>query len=328
VCHDCVSLMFLQQRIAVVVPCHGVAAILPDVLRPMPAIVDHVIVVDDGSADDLAAIVAAAGDPRIELVRHPRNRGLAAAMVTGYDRALALGADAIVKMDGDDQMDHGELPRLLTPLVAGDADLVKGNRFLRRTHLAGMPLLRRAGNLGLSFLTKAASGYWNVFDPTNGFVAVRRQVLEEIDRTRLGPGFFFETSLLCEAYLAGAVAQDVSIPARYGREASLLSLRRTLVTFPPLLVRAFVRRIAFQHFVRDFTPVALFLIAGFGLTTFGAAFGLHEWFTRAGTGQPTPTGTIVLAILPLVVGLQLLLQAIVMDIGSVPTRSPWRSRPR
>jgi glycosyltransferase involved in cell wall biosynthesis len=320
--------MFLQHRIAVVVPCHGVAALLPDVLRPMPAIVDHVIVVDDGSRDDVATAVAAVGDPRVEVVRHATNRGLGAAMATGYERALALGADAVVKMDGDDQMDHGELPRLLAPLVAGDADLVKGNRFLRRAHLAGMPVVRRAGNLALSFLTKVASGYWNVFDPTNGFVVVRRQVLEEIDRTRLGPGYFFETSLLCEAYLAGAVARDVSIPARYGRESSRLSPGRTLVAFPPLLLRAFVRRIAFQHFVRDFTPVALFLVAGAGLTAWGAAFGLHEWFTRAGTGQPTPTGTIVLALLPLVVGLQLLLQAVVMDIGSVPSRSPWRTPDR
>jgi hypothetical protein len=226
-------------------------------------------------------------------------------------------------MDGDGQMDPGQLPRLLAPIAAGEADLVKGNRFLRRAHLAGMPALRRAGNLALSFLTKVASGYWNVFDPTNGYVAVRRQVIEEIDRTRLGPGYFFETSLLCEAYLAGAVARDVSIPARYGEEASSLSLRRTLVTFPPLLLRAFARRIVFQHFVRDFTPVALFLVVGTALSLFGAGFGLHNWLMRAGTGAPTPTGTIVLALVPLVLGLQLLLQATVMDIGSVPTRSPW-----
>jgi hypothetical protein len=175
-------------------------------------------------------------------------------------------------------------------------------------------------------MTKLASGYWNVFDPTNGYLAIRRQVLEEIDLARLGPRYFFETSLLCEAYLAGAVVKDVSIPARYGGEPSSLSLRWTLGVFPFLLLRAFVRRITLQHFVRDFTPVALFLLTGSALSGFGLVFGISNWIHNAGTGQPTPTGTIILAVLPLLAGFQLLLQAFVMDVGNVPTRSPWPSQ--
>lgn len=324
--HDYDLEMFQDQRVAVVVPCYKVAAHLPAVLRAMPPLVDLVVVVDDGSPDDIAGAAASVGDTRVEVLRHDDNLGLGAAMITGYEHALGRGADIVVKMDGDGQMDHAHLPRLLRPIASGEADLTKGNRFLRRRHLGGMPVLRRLGNVALSFLTKIASGYWNVFDPTNGFVAVRRQLLEEIELSRLGPGYFFESSLLCEAYLAGAVAQDISIPSRYRGEQSSLSLGRTVATFPVWLVRAFVRRIAFQHFVRDFTPVALFLVSGVALTLFGSAFGLQNWLARAGTGEPTPTGTIVLALLPLVVGLQLILQAIVMDIGSVPARSPWRTR--
>lgn len=315
--------MFRNRRISLVVPCFGVAERLPGVIRTAPDFIDDIIVVDDGSADDVAGAVRIASSERVVLLRHDTNRGLARAMETGFRKALELGADVVVKMDGDGQMDPAQLPRLLEPVLAGQADLAKGNRFLRRRHLQGMPRTRLGGNLALSFLTKLASGYWNVFDPTNGYLAIRRQVLEEIDLGRLGPGFFFETSLLCEAYLAGAVVRDVPMPARYGGERSSLSLRWTLGMFPFLLLRAFGRRIALQHFLRDFTPVALFLLTGTALCGFGLVFGLANWTGRAGTGQPTPTGTIIIAVLPLLAGFQLLLQAFVMDVGNVPTRSPW-----
>jgi dolichol-phosphate mannosyltransferase len=315
------ALVFNDHRIAVIVPAFGVAAHLPEVLRGLPPFVDHVIVVDDGSPDDLSVVT---GVERTEIVRHTTNRGLAAAMVTGLKRALELDVDVIVKMDGDGQMDPAYLPALLEPITSEEADLAKGNRFLRRRHLGGMPAERRAGNLVLSFLTKVASGYWNIFDPTNGYVAIRRQLACEIDLDLLGPRYYFETSLLCEAYLAGAVVRDVPIPARYRDENSGLSLTRTLAEFPLLLTRSFVRRIVLRYFVRDFTPLALFLVGGSLLSGAGLAFGLWNWLERAGTGQPTPTGTIILALLPLLVGFQLLLQAFVMDIGNVPTRSPWR----
>lgn len=314
------ALVFDGHRIAVIVPCFGVAAQLPNVLRTMPSFVDHVIVVDDGSHDDLPA----AGAGNVELLRHATNQGVAAAMVTGLRRAAELTVDIVVKMDGDGQMDPAYLPALLAPIVDGEADLTKGNRFLRDRHLSGMPVGRVAGNLALSFLTKVASGYWNVFDPTNGYVAFRRQMIDEIELEKLGPGYYFETSLLCEAYLVGAVTRDVAIPARYRDEPSSLSVAGTLAVFPFLLLRSSARRIALKYFVRDFTPVALFLCAGTVLAGFGLVFGLENWIRRLGTGLPTPTGTLVLALLPLLAGFQLLLQAIVMDIGNVPVRSPWR----
>lgn len=305
-----------------IVPCFRVAAHLPEMLRGLPLLVDHVIVVDDGSPDDLTATTCV---ERTELLRHASNRGLAAAMVTGLKRAFELDVDVIVKMDGDGQMDPAYLPALLEPITSGEADLAKGNRFMRRRHLGGMPAERRAGNLVLSFLAKLASGYWNIFDPTNGYIAIRRQLASELDLALLGPRYYFETSLLCEAYLAGAVVQDVPIPARYRDEESGLSLTRTAAAFPLLLARSFARRIVLRYFVRDFTPIALFLVAGSLLLGCGLALGLWNWLARAGTGHPTPTGTIILALLPLLVGFQLLLQAAVMDIGNVPTRSPWRS---
>lgn len=316
--------MFEGRRVAVIVPCFQVARHLPEVLRGLPPWVDHALVVDDGSTDDLGAALAAVDDARVEVLRHTVNRGLAAAMATGMRRALEVGADLIVKMDGDGQMDPQYLPALLDPIVAGEADLTKGNRFLRHRRLRHMPLVRHVGNLALSFLGKVASGYWNLFDPTNGYLALRRRLVEELELERLGPRYYFEISLLCEAYLSGAVARDVAIPARYGGERSSLSPARTVAAFPFLLLRSCVRRVVERYFIRDFTPVALFLIAGALLGGFGLAFGIENWAARAGTGQPTPTGTLLLALLPLLVGFQLLLQAMVMDIGNVPTVSPWR----
>lgn len=314
--------MYQDRRVAVVVPCYDVGDRLAGVLDALPRFVDIVVVVDDGSAEPVAAPLRRPG-PRVVTLRHDVNRGLARAMETGLRAALDLGADIVVKIDGDGQMDPAQMERLIAPIVAGQADIAKGNRFLRRSHLAGMPLARLAGNLALSFMSKLASGYWNVFDPTNGYVAVRRQVLEEIDLTRLGPGYFFEISLLCEAFLAGAVARDVPMPARYNGEKSSLSLRRAAMIFPFLLVRAYLRRMALQHVVRDFTPVALFLIAGASMLGAGLVYGTRTWLHSASLHQQTPTGTIVVVAMLVLAGFHLLVQALVMDIGSVPTRSPW-----
>jgi glycosyltransferase involved in cell wall biosynthesis len=319
--------VFKNHRIAVVAPCYEVAAQLPDVIRSLPDFVDHVVVVDDGSTDRPGLVMERLRDSRVVVIRHETNRGLARAMETGFRKALELGADIVVKVDGDGQMDPAQMSRLCDPIVAGVADVGKGNRFLRRRHLAGMPPTRLLGNLALSFMAKLASGYWNIFDPTNGYLAIRRQVLEEIDVARLGPRYFFELSFLCQAYLAGAVVRDVSMRARYSGEKSSLSLTKALILFPFLLAGASVRRVALQHFLRDFTPVALFLLAGGLMSAIGLAYGVSTWLHSAGLHQPTPPGTIAVVGLIVLAGFHLLLQALVMDIGSVPARSPWASAP-
>lgn len=319
--------MFFRHRVVVVVPCYDVARHLVDVVSTLPAFVDHVVVVDDGSRDDFAAAASAIRSDRVTVVRHPHNLGLARAMESGIREALRAGADIVVKVDGDGQMDPDEMARLVGPVAAGEADLAKGNRLMRRRHLAGMPQARLAGNLLLSVLAKFASGYWNVSDPSNGYLAIRRELLEEVELDRLGPRYFFETSLLCEANLAGAVVREVSMPARYGAERSSLSVRAAATGFPVLLLRACLRRVALRHFLRDFTPVALFFVVGAALVTLGAAYGLRGWLHHGALGEPTPAGTIAVAGLPVIAGFQLLLQALVLDIGSVPARSPWAGAP-
>ncbi|HEV8534466.1 MAG TPA: glycosyltransferase family 2 protein [Candidatus Limnocylindria bacterium] len=304
--------------LAVVIPAYRVAAQIGGVLEGIPTFVSMIVVVDDASPDDTAVIVERSSDPRVHLIRRATNGGVGAAMLTGYRFALEHGADIIVKLDGDGQMDSSQIGRLVEPIIRGDADYVKGNRFVHTRQLAGMPVLRRVGNTGLSFLVKVASGYWPVFDPTNGFTAIHARALEALVWEDVDPRWFFETSMLIELGLVGAVTRDVYMPARYGAETSSLSIRETLVSFPPRLIARTLRRIWLRHFVQDFTPLALFLVAGALLTGFGALWGIVHWIQSAQTGTPASTGTVMIAVLPLILGTQLLLQSLVLDIQNTP----------
>jgi len=304
--------------LAVVIPAYRVAPQIAGVLAGIPTFVSMIVVVDDASPDDTSAIVERSSDPRVHLIRRGTNGGVGAAMSTGYHFALRHGADVVVKVDGDGQMDSSQIARLVEPIIRGEADYVKGNRFVHTRQLAGMPVLRRVGNTGLSFLVKVASGYWHVFDPTNGFTAIHARALEAVDWDDVDPRWFFETSMLIELGLVGAVTRDVYMPARYGAESSSLSIRETLVGFPPRLLVRTLRRVWLRHFVQDFTPLALFLLAGALMVGFGTMWGIAHWIESAQTGVPASTGTVMIAVLPLILGTQLLLQSLVLDMQNAP----------
>ena len=231
-------------------------------------------------------------------------------------------------MDGDDQMDPKYLMPLIEPIVAGEADYTKGSRFFYTRQLRQMPLVRQVGNLGLSFLTKASSGYWDVFDPTNGYTAVHRRVLEVLDWHAVDRRWFFETSMLIELNLVRAVVRDVQIPAKYADERSTLSAAGALVRFPRKLLAAFFRRLWLEYFVREFSPVSLFLVTGTLLSLFGALWGLAHWVRSAQSGIAASTGTVMIAVVPLILGVQLLLQAVSLDIQNAPKIPVSKSSPR
>ena len=245
-------------------------------------------------------------------------------MGTGYAAALQRGAHVVVKMDGDGQMDPAHLPRLLAPIVDGAADLSKGNRFLHRRLMVADADAAPRRQPGAVVPGQGGDRLLADLRSTNGYVAVRRELLEAIDFERLGPGYFFEISLLREACLAGAAAVDVPIPAQYGDEVSHLSIGRVLVAFPVHLAASIVRRLGLRYFLWDFSAVGAFIVAGVPLFTFGLVFGVWHWVTRMGTLTPTPTGTLLLAALPLVLGFQLLLQAWVTDIATGAVPKPLR----
>jgi dolichol-phosphate mannosyltransferase len=317
-----------EIHLAAVIPAFNVGEAIAGVVRDMPAEVSTIIVVDDGSSDDTASIVeqCARADSRIHLVRHERNRGVGAAMITGFRVALDLGAAIIVKVDGDGQMPLALLPRLVQPLISGEADYVKGNRFRDFDAIRRMPAVRRFGNVILSFLAKAATGYWHCFDPANGFVAVRAEVLAQLPLSRIDASYFFEISMLCHLYLLGAVVREVPMPARYNGERSSLSVSRVVRQFPGRLLLALLRRIVLKNFVYDFSVMSLELLAGVAFVFAGSAYGGYYWIWYASRRLGAPVGTVVLPALAIVLGFQLVLSAISIDLQSIP-REPINEGP-
>ena len=311
---------FRKYNIAVIIPCYRVEEEIQSVLCALPGYIKHIIVVDDASPDATPELVTASAkkDKRISLIRHPSNLGVGGAMITGYRKALELGAQIVVKIDGDGQMDTSELPALLTPLVQGQADYTKGNRFRDFKSLQKMPLVRRVGNMGLGFLAKAATGYWNLFDPTNGFSAIRSEVLAQLPLERIDRSFYFETSMLAQLYLLGAVVKDIPMPARYQSEVSNLLVHRILFEFPSKLLLTFFRRLVLKNFIYDFSMGSIYLLTGLPLLLFGLTFGIYKWIQYASIDIPAPTGTVMLPTLSVLLGIQLLLSAIEIDLRSVP----------
>jgi glycosyltransferase involved in cell wall biosynthesis len=293
---------------------------IQSVLQAIPPYIKHIIVVDDASPDATADLVTASAkqDERVLLVRHPSNQGVGGAMITGYRKALELDAQIVVKIDGDGQMDMERLPELLKPLIEGRADYSKGNRFRDFQSLRRMPLIRRIGNLGLGFLSKAATGYWNMFDPTNGFIAIRSEVLAQLPLDRVDHTYYFETSMLANLYLVGAVVKDVPMPARYQGEGSNLLIHRILFEFPPKLIATLIRRMILKNFIYDFSMASIYLLTGLPLLIFGLIFGITKWIHYASINVPAPTGTVMLPTLSVLLGIQLLLSAIEIDLRSVP----------
>ncbi len=315
-----------EKRVAVVIPAFRAERHIAAVLAGIPESVALIVVVDDCSPDGTGAKVAETmrRDPRIKLLRHEVNQGVGGAVLTGYREAHRLGADIVVKMDSDCQMDPRYLPALIAPLVRGEADYAKGNRYLHARQLRAMPLLRRIGNVGLSFLTKLASGYWSLFDPTNGYTAIQAALVPLLDEQNIARRYFFESSMLLELSLLRAVVQDVYIPALYGEETSHLSELDTLIHFPAALLKGFRRRLWTQYFVRDFSIASLYLVAGLLLLATGTAFGAVHWYHSVRFGATASTGTVMLAALPVIMGFQFLLQTVGLDIQEQPVRCRHR----
>jgi dolichol-phosphate mannosyltransferase len=309
-----------EYSIAAVIPCFRVEREIAAVLAGLPDYIQHVIVIDDASPDNTARLVAdrASQDQRIMLIRHEKNQGVGGATVTGFRKALELGAQIVVKVDGDGQMDVNHLSELLVPLILGQADYTKGNRFRDFQSLQKMPAIRRFGNMVLGFLTKAATGYWNLFDPTNGFVAIRSNVLAQLPLDSIDKTYFFETSMLANLYLLGALVKDVPMPARYRGEISNLSIGRSAFEFPIKLMKIFFRRLILMNLIYDFSMASVYILVGLPLLLFGLTFGITKWIKYATLGIPAPTGTVMIPTLSVLLAIQFLIAAIETDLRSTP----------
>jgi len=303
-----------------VIPCFKVSGLILRVIEKTPPWVEGIVCVDDACPEGSADLIEAeARDPRVVVVRLKQNQGVGGATMAGYAEAAQRGGRILVKVDGDDQMDLGCIPQLVAPILLGEADYAKGNRFTSMSHLRNMPQVRVLGNAALSFAAKVSTGYWNIFDPTNGFTAIEASVAKLVMQKRVSRRFFFETDLLYHLGTLRAVVRDVPMPARYGEEVSNLRISAIVGPFALKHGRNFLQRLLGQYFVRDFNVATIELIFGTLFLLFGTTYGLHWLLTRA-SGQPASPGVVMAAALPIIVGVQMLLQAINFDVLNAPVR--------
>lgn len=307
------------MRIAVVIPCYKVRDQIARVLAGIGPEVAHIIAVDDacpvGSGDHIEAI---SQDPRVKVVRHAENQGVGGAVVTGYREALRMGAEVVVKIDGDGQMDPRLVPSIVEMIEAGEADYVKGNRFYTRYAVRAMPGLRLFGNAILSLLTKLSSGYWRIFDPTNGFTAIHHVALRTIDLDKISKRYFFESDMLIRLGDIRAVVHDMPMEAVYGDEVSNLSVRRIVGEFLGKHLHSYFRRVTYWYFLRDFSLASINLVGGVLMLAFGTVFAIATWISSAMADQVTPAGTVMLATLPIILGTQFILSFVAWDISNEP----------
>ena len=305
------------EKVAVVIPCFRVGAHILDVILGLGDLVDAIYIVDDACPDCTGQMVErAVQDPRVIVLRHEINRGVGGATVTGMRRAIDDGASILVKIDGDGQMDAGMIPVFCQLIASGEADYAKGNRFYDPAGLWAMPAERVFGNAVLSFMSKLSSGYWQIFDPTNGFVAVHAEVARRLPFDKISPRYFFESDMLFRLNLLNARVVDVPLPARYAGEVSNLRIARVVFPFLACHSRNFAKRIVYNYFLRNFSVASLELVAGLMLLLFGLSFGLLHWGAQE---QGATAGTVMLAGLPVILGVQLLLAFVTYDIQSSPS---------
>jgi len=316
-----------MPTIAVVIPCYQVCDHVLDVVHKIGPEISKIYIVDDCCPDNSGNFVETnCSDIRVSILRNKENLGVGGAVITGYKAALAEEIDIIVKLDGDGQMDPELIPDFVSPIITGDADYTKGNRFFDLEKIGAMPKMRLFGNAVLSFLTKLSSGYWDIFDPTNGYTAIHSDVARLLPLNKISRRYFFESDMLFRLYTLRAVVIDIPIDANYGNEASNLKISRIVGEFLFKHIRNFWKRVFYNYYLRDMSLASIELPLGITLFLFGIVFGTFQWLHSVSTNIPSSAGTVMLSALPIIIGLQLILAFLGHDIQSVPNRSLHRRK--
>lgn len=303
------------KTVAVVVPAYNEEVLVGSTVATVPAFVDRIIVVDDAS-QDATAERARAADDRVEVVAHDRNRGVGAAIVTGYRRALAEDVDVTCVMAADGQMDPDDLETLVRAVASEEVDYAKANRLFTGQAWELIPKTRYLGNALLSFLTKIASGYWHIADSQSGYTAVNLETLRLLDLDRIYERYGFPNDMLVHLNVWNRRVRDYPSRPIYGvGERSGIKLRRVVPRISWLLLKGFFWRLGQKYVIRDFHPLVLFYFLGLLLFVSGFALGIAETVFRL-TGGEIPAATIVLVALLVISGLQLLLFAMWFDMES------------
>lgn len=304
----------------VVIPCYRVKNTILDVIKRIPLRAEKIYVIDDGCPEGTGKYVEEnCSDSRVSVIYHGINRGVGASMITGYKKALEDGAEIVVKIDGDGQMDPSQVSVFIDAIGTYDADYIKGNRFFHPEHLKGMPWIRLFGNSLLSFLNKAISGYWDIMDPANGYTAVHSACLGLLSLDKISKRYFFESDMLFRLNTIRAVVKEIPVKVKYDSGIlSSLSVTKILFSFPFKYMSRFIKRIIYNYFVRDFNVGSLEIIIGVVLFLFGGIFGIYHWILSIYTGIPATAGTVIISALPIILGFQSIIASIHYDLINIP----------
>jgi len=306
-------------KIAVVIPCYNEKDHILDVINNIPGNVDHIFCIDDACPEQTGQYVKDnCQDPRVHVIQHSTNQGVGGAMITGYRASLEVSADIVLKIDGDGQMDPELIPRFINPIISGHSDYTKGNRFFDVEKISTMPKIRILGNAALSFMNKLSTGYWQLFDPNNGYTAIHANVLNLLPLNKIHKGYFFESDILFRLNIIRAVVTDIPMNSSYGNESSHLSIGKALFTFSLNHTKNFIKRLVYNYFLRDFSIGSIELVLGPIMILFGIIFGSIKWIESVQATVEATAGTVMLAALPVIVGLQLALSALSYDIDNAP----------
>jgi glycosyltransferase involved in cell wall biosynthesis len=309
--------VYRNHKIAISIPAYNEEKLIARTITTLPDFVDLAVVVDDGSVDNTSEVVRSLNDPRVILERNEPNQGVGYSVIRGFKRGLEEGADILCIMPGDAQCDPSYLHVLIDTVLEGHCDYAKANRFYHRDALKAMPSFRRFGNVLMSIFTKFATGYYSVSDSQNSYSAIRAEVLQRVDLDDISPRYEFENSSLLHFSLANVRIKDVPVPAIYGEEVSGINMAPFLARAFRVMIKGFFRRIWEKYVLYSFHPIALFLFSGSLMLLWSLVFG--AWVTIESLGDDTAsTGTVMLAVLPFLMGFQLVLSAIVLDIQAEP----------
>ncbi|MBX7230787.1 MAG: glycosyltransferase family 2 protein [Bdellovibrionales bacterium] len=310
--------MINNHRIAVVIPSYRVKDSILNVIAEIPSFVDHIIVVDDACPDKSGDFVNSYTLPKVTVLKNLQNLGVGGATINGFQFAASNRSDIIVKMDGDGQMKGDLIPQLIAPILDKRADYTKGNRFFFPSGLKKMPVIRKIGNSALSIINKFSSGYYKIMDPTNGFTAIHREALIHLPLEKVSNRFFFESDLLFRLGVIRATVVDVPMLPVYEDEKSNLRITKVLFEFPLKYLNCYCKRIAYNYFIRDFSVGSLLLVLGATFTLLGSLFAMYLWYKSHMSRVPSSGGSLFLAAVPLILGFQMLLSFLLVDVENYP----------
>lgn len=309
--------MYRNLEVAVVIPCYNEEKLIEKTVKKIPDFVDHIITVNDASKDSTLKKLKAISksNSKVIVVNLIDNQGVGGALINGYNFVLEnTKATVIGVVAGDDQFDTTYLQPMMDDLIDQKADYVKASRFFHREAFKKMPKYRQFGNVFISLLTKFSTGYYSITDITNGCGFLRRSTIEKVNFSIVERRYDYETSMLTALSIANAKVIDHAVPAHYGEETSNINLIPTALRNLRAVWIGFWRRIYYKYVFFGFHPIALFLFSGVFIFSFGILFGLYLLINKMATGSTPTTASVMISILPVILGFQLILTAFSMDV--------------